>query len=70
MSMSRLDRRTLLRGAAVGGGLLGLQGLLPAWAQTGAAGLRADAADADGAGRGPDGRPFARSPSAAAPAMR
>jgi CopA family copper-resistance protein len=32
----------LLRGAAAGGGLLGLQGLLPAWAQTGSPGLRAD----------------------------
>ena len=42
MSTPRLDRRTLLRGAAAGGGLLGLQGLLPAWAQTGSAGLRAD----------------------------
>ena len=41
MSTPRLDRRTLLRGAAAGGGLLGLQGLLPAWAQTGSAGLRA-----------------------------
>src|SRR5690606_22379872 len=37
-----LDRRMLLRGAAAGGGLLGLHGLLPAWAQTGSAGLRAD----------------------------
>ena len=42
MSMMRLDRRTLLRGGAAGGGLLGLQGLLPAWAQTGSAGLRSD----------------------------
>ncbi len=42
MSIMRLDRRTLLRGAAAGGGLLGLQGLLPAWAQTGTAGLRSD----------------------------
>lgn len=42
MSIMRLDRRTLLRGAAAGGGLLGLQGLLPAWAQTGSAGLRSD----------------------------
>ena len=32
----------LLRGAVAGGGLLGLQGLLPAWAQTGSPGLRAD----------------------------
>jgi CopA family copper-resistance protein len=36
------DRRGLLRAAAAGGGLLGLQGLLPAWAQTGTAGLRSD----------------------------
>ena len=42
MSIMRLDRRTLLRGAAAGGGLLGLQGLLPAWAQTGSAGLRSE----------------------------
>ena len=42
MATSSLDRRTLLRGAALGGGLLGLQGLLPAWAQTGSPGLRAD----------------------------
>ena len=42
MSSLRLDRRTLLRGAAAGGGLLGLQGLMPAWAQTGSPGLRSD----------------------------
>ena len=42
MSTPRPDRRTLLLGAAAGGGLLGLQGLLPAWAQTGSPGLRAD----------------------------
>ena len=42
MPTLRPDRRTLLRGAAASGGLLGLQGLLPAWAQTGSAGLRAD----------------------------
>ncbi|HEY0926335.1 twin-arginine translocation signal domain-containing protein, partial [Brevundimonas sp.] len=42
MPSPRLDRRTLLRGAAAGGGLLGLQGLLPAWAQTGSPGLRSD----------------------------
>ena len=40
MPMPSFDRRMLLRGAAVGGGLLGLQGLLPAWAQTGTAGSR------------------------------
>jgi CopA family copper-resistance protein len=42
MSTLHPDRRSLLLGAAAGGGLLGLQGLLPAWAQTGSAGLRAD----------------------------
>ncbi|MBU3971805.1 MAG: copper resistance system multicopper oxidase, partial [Alphaproteobacteria bacterium] len=42
MSTPRIDRRMLLRGAVAGGGLLGLQGLLPAWAQTGSPGLRAD----------------------------
>ena len=42
MSISNLDRRALLRGAAAGGGLLGLQGLLPAWAQTVSPGLRSD----------------------------
>ena len=42
MSTPRLDRRNLLRGAVAGGGLLGLQGLLPAWAQTGSPGLRSD----------------------------
>ncbi len=41
MPPSRLDRRTLLRAAAGGGAMLGLQGLLPAWAQTGSPGLRA-----------------------------
>ena len=40
--MPHLDRGMLLRGAAAGGGLLGLQGPLPAWAQTGSPGLRAD----------------------------
>ena len=42
MPMDRMDRRSLLRGAVAGGGLLGLQGLLPAWAQTGSPGLRPD----------------------------
>ncbi|WP_426027620.1 copper resistance system multicopper oxidase [Brevundimonas sp. TWP2-3-4b2] len=42
MSSLRLDRRTLLRGAAAGGGLLGLQGLMPAWAQTGSPGLQSE----------------------------
>ncbi|WP_312064930.1 copper resistance system multicopper oxidase [Brevundimonas sp.] len=37
-----LDRRSLLHAAVVGGGLLGMQGFLPAWAQTGSPGLRAD----------------------------
>ena len=42
MSTPRLDRRMLLRSAVAGGGLLGLQGLLPAWARSGSPGLRAD----------------------------
>ena len=37
-----LDRRSLLRGAVLGGGVLSLQGFLPARAQTGSPGLRAD----------------------------
>ena len=36
------DRRTLLRGIAGGAGLLAGQSFLPAWAQTGSPGLRAD----------------------------
>ncbi|WP_292050863.1 MULTISPECIES: copper resistance system multicopper oxidase [unclassified Brevundimonas] len=48
MATTTLDRRSLLRGAAMGGGILGLQGLLPAWAQTGSAGLRADLPGLDG----------------------
>jgi CopA family copper-resistance protein len=35
----RLDRRTILRNAASGAGVLGLQALLPAWAQTGSSGV-------------------------------
>lgn len=42
MKRSDTDRRTLLRAALGGGSLLGLQGLLPAWAQTGSPGLKAD----------------------------
>ncbi|NBW10641.1 MAG: copper resistance system multicopper oxidase [Caulobacteraceae bacterium] len=42
MPMSALDRRTLLKGAVAGGGLMGLSGLLPAWAQNGSPGQRAD----------------------------
>ncbi len=42
MSTLHLDRRRLLRGAAGGAGLAALQGLLPAWAQTGSPGLRSD----------------------------
>jgi CopA family copper-resistance protein len=38
----KLDRRALLRGTVAGGGVLALQGLLPAWAQTGTPGLRSD----------------------------
>ena len=34
-----LDRRSLLRGAAAGGGLMALQAALPAWARTGSPGL-------------------------------
>lgn len=36
-----IDRRRLLRGAAAGGGMLGLQALLPAWAQHGSHGVTA-----------------------------
>nr|WP_164511850.1 copper resistance system multicopper oxidase [Brevundimonas fluminis] len=39
---TNLDRRSILRGAVAGGAVAGLSGLLPAWAQTGSAGLRAD----------------------------
>ncbi|OGN44883.1 MAG: copper-binding protein [Caulobacterales bacterium RIFCSPHIGHO2_01_FULL_70_19] len=42
MSTLHLDRRRLLGGVAGGAGLAALQGLLPAWAQTGSPGLRAD----------------------------
>ncbi|MEG1453697.1 copper resistance system multicopper oxidase [Brevundimonas sp.] len=42
MTPMRLDRRTLLRGAAAGGGIAALSGLLPAWAQSGSAGIRPD----------------------------
>ena len=42
MSRLPLDRRRLLAGAAGGAGLGALQGLLPAWAQTGSPGLRAE----------------------------
>jgi len=38
----KLDRRLLLRSAVAGGGLAALQGLMPAWAQTGSPGLRSD----------------------------
>ncbi|MFA4950437.1 copper resistance system multicopper oxidase [Brevundimonas sp.] len=38
----KLDRRALLRGTVAGGGVLALQGLLPAWAQTGTPGLQSD----------------------------
>jgi CopA family copper-resistance protein len=36
-----LDRRTILRGAALGGVGLGMSGLFPAWAQTGSHGMAA-----------------------------
>ncbi len=42
MSTLYLDRRRLLGGAAGGAGLAALQGLLPAWAQTGSPGLWSD----------------------------
>ena len=42
MSTLHLDRRRLLGGAAGGAGLAALQGLLPAWAQTGSPGLWSD----------------------------
>jgi CopA family copper-resistance protein len=42
MTRPPLDRRSLLRGVAAGGGLMALQAALPAWAQTGSPGLRAD----------------------------
>ncbi len=42
MRSIQTDRRALLRGFAGGTGLLAAQGLLPAWAQNGSAGLRAD----------------------------
>ncbi|GAD58500.1 copper resistance system multicopper oxidase [Brevundimonas sp. BAL450] len=38
----KLDRRLLLRGAVAGGSLAALQGMMPAWAQTGTPGLRSD----------------------------
>lgn len=37
-----LNRRAMLRGAALGGLGLGLTNLFPAWAQSGSPGLRAD----------------------------
>ena len=42
MIRTPLNRRGLLRGVAAGGGLMALQSALPAWAQTGSPGLRAD----------------------------
>jgi len=42
MRSIQTDRRALLRGFAGGTGLLAAQGLLPAWAQSGSAGLLAD----------------------------
>ena len=42
MIRTPLNRRSLLRGVAAGGGLMALQSALPAWAQTGSPGLRAD----------------------------
>ncbi len=42
------DRRALLRGFAGGAGLFAAQGLMPAWAQSGSAGLRTDLPTLDG----------------------
>lgn len=42
MAIIGTDRRSLLRSAAGGLGLLAAQGLVPAWARSGTAGLRAD----------------------------
>ncbi|MGE7198479.1 copper resistance system multicopper oxidase [Brevundimonas naejangsanensis] len=42
MAIIGTDRRSLLRGAAGGLGLLAAQGLVPAWARSGTTGLRAD----------------------------
>ncbi|HBV13301.1 MAG TPA: copper resistance system multicopper oxidase [Brevundimonas sp.] len=42
MAIIGTNRRSLLRGAAGGMGLLAAQGLVPAWARSGTAGLRAD----------------------------
>ncbi|WP_449252502.1 copper resistance system multicopper oxidase [Brevundimonas naejangsanensis] len=42
MAIIGTDRRRLLRGAAGGLGLLAAQGLVPVWARSGTAGLRAD----------------------------
>ena len=39
MRPSAVDRRTLLRGAALGAGSLALPGLFPAWATSGTAGV-------------------------------
>lgn len=41
MPRQDFNRRRLLQGAGLGAGILGLQGLLPVWAQTGTAGLAA-----------------------------
>ena len=48
MRVIQTDRRALLRGFAGGTGLLAAQGLLPAWAQSGSAGLRSDLPTLDG----------------------
>lgn len=48
MTLARPDRRALLGGLAGGAGLWAAQGLLPAWAQSGSAGLRADVATLEG----------------------
>jgi CopA family copper-resistance protein len=48
MRSIQTDRRALLRGFAGGAGLFAAQGLMPAWAQSGSAGLRTDLHTLDG----------------------
>ena len=48
MRSIQTDRRALLRGFAGGAGLFAAQGLMPAWARSGSAGLRADLPTLDG----------------------
>jgi CopA family copper-resistance protein len=53
-SVAGLNRRSALRGGLVGGGLLALQGALPAWARTVSAGSSRDGASPNGTLAGPD----------------